>query len=357
MIKVNKPLLIECVNKGLVKKNLHLTEPLRLYDYTKDCMFKQTWNEITIMTRGLVLDHSYNVVAKGFNKFFNLEELENKKVKIPWSEKYTVTEKMDGSMLMYFAFTNPYSNVTTWHTNTRGSFYSTQAIMGKTIIDQKYKHVKFNKDYTYIFEVIYPDNRLVVNYGNMTDVVLIGVINIHTGKELDLDLFKDSGLNIVPHYTEHIFELIKNPIPNKEGYVVTFESGFKFKVKFEEYVTLHKLWSGLSSKALWECVSIGMSLEDIKYHYKHKEFFDFIDIEVEALNDKFNEHISEINKAYKHVKNFKNRKTQAKWVNDNVQKCLRGFVFSKLDNKFNSLDVYKVIQPNKNKKAMKGMEQ
>lgn len=45
------------------------------YKYSKITPPYRLWNEVTLRTRGLVVDSSYNIVARGFNKFFNLSEL------------------------------------------------------------------------------------------------------------------------------------------------------------------------------------------------------------------------------------------------------------------------------------------
>lgn len=47
---------------------------------------------------------------------------------------------------------------------------------------------------------------------------------------------------------------------NKEGFVVRFKNGFRVKMKFAEYVKLHR---GVSNVRIWEFLSEGKSFEEL----------------------------------------------------------------------------------------------
>ena len=64
----------EYVEKGLVEKNSHPTLPIAIYNYSREVQYEGKWDNITKMCRALVLDNNGNVIAKGFDKFFNMEE-------------------------------------------------------------------------------------------------------------------------------------------------------------------------------------------------------------------------------------------------------------------------------------------
>ena len=72
---------------------------------------------------------------------------------------------------------------------TRGSFESEQAEMAKKII--KEKGYSFNKHLTYLFELIHPNNRIVVDYGDSIKLVLLGVIETSNGTEHNIEDFAD----------------------------------------------------------------------------------------------------------------------------------------------------------------------
>ena len=70
--------MLDTLNKyleeGLVQKQVHPTLPLTIWNYTPKVQYENLWDEITLMTRGLVVDDLGNIVARPFAKFFNWEE-------------------------------------------------------------------------------------------------------------------------------------------------------------------------------------------------------------------------------------------------------------------------------------------
>jgi RNA ligase len=104
------------------------------------------------MCRGLVTDDKGNIVARPFKKFFNMEEGKH----TPTSD-FEVYDKMDGSLGIFFYYEGG------WVMATRGSFTSDQAVKGYEMMF-KYDFANLHKDYTYLFEIIYDQNRIVVKY-------------------------------------------------------------------------------------------------------------------------------------------------------------------------------------------------
>ena len=51
---------------------------------------------------------------------------------------------------------------------------------------------------------------------------------------------------------------------NKEGYVFRFHpSNFRMKIKFEEYIYLHKIITGVSTKVIWEYLKDKKSFDEL----------------------------------------------------------------------------------------------
>ena len=92
---------------------------------------------------------------------------------------FEVFEKLDGSLgILYWLNNLPYIA-------TRGSFESEQARHATEILHGRYQHTFSSMDTnkTYLFEIIYPENRIVVDYGEMDDLILLTVIDNQTGHE------------------------------------------------------------------------------------------------------------------------------------------------------------------------------
>ena len=118
-------ILNKYISDGLVVKNDHPTLPISIYNYSRTCQYENKWDEITKACRGLILDQEGNVVAKGFDKFFNIEE--HKPEEIP-NEPFEVFEKLDGSLGILFWYQGK------WILATKGSFTSDQAVRAKEIL-------------------------------------------------------------------------------------------------------------------------------------------------------------------------------------------------------------------------------
>lgn len=266
-MKYDLDILNGYIVKGLVVRQDHPTLPLSIYNYSRTCQYDSMWDEITLACRGLILDNEGNVVASSFAKFFNYEELlwPNK---IPEKGDYVyVQEKVDGSLGTLFYYNDE------WHLATKGSFTSEQAVKGMEIIKSKYNLRAFMTDMVYICEIIYPENRIVVDYKGKEKVVFLSVTS--KGEELHWTtaqaVFKASGIpkkDLVKTEQHFVFgpELYRslkarNEV-NKEGFILRFQPGnFRMKIKFEEYVRLHRILTGFSSKDIWELMMSGEDLE------------------------------------------------------------------------------------------------
>jgi RNA ligase len=216
------------------------------------------WDDITLNCRGLVLDNEGNVIAKPFPKFFNYEE--HKPEDIP-NENFEVYEKMDGSLGIVFHYNDE------WHVATRGSFTSEQAIKGKELLDTQYNVSSLRKTRTYLFEIIYPENRIVVDYGDDEKLILLAVMDTESGEEIPssaLYFMVEDGWDVVTTYKTwgEDWETLKTEISkDNEGYVIRFSGGMRMKIKGTEYVRLHRILTNFSNKDIWELLKNGEPLE------------------------------------------------------------------------------------------------
>jgi len=254
--KLFRKMLSDGIRDGYIIEHKHPTLDLYLYNYTRKCSFDKAWNETTLLCRGLILDGEGNIVSLPLPKFFNWGELTTEQQKKYEKMSFTATEKLDGSCGIAWKHNGQYGIAT------RGSFSSEQAIWATNLLNTKYKnllpYIRF-ENVTLVFEIIYPKNRVVVNYGDFADIVLIAVMNNETGEDISFeDIVADDVLNIferVTHYPnlEHLdFEDIqKQNATNREGYVIRFENGDRVKLKFDEYCRLHSKITNFCSRDIW----------------------------------------------------------------------------------------------------------
>jgi len=237
---------------GLLYKQVHPSLPLTIWNYTEKVQFENLWDEVTLMCRGLVTDNNGDIVAIPFQKFFNIEEN-----RFTPTENFEVYEKMDGSLGIVFWYQGQ------WVVATRGSFTSDQAIKATEILEKYNKDIMF-RHLTFCFEIIYPENRIVLDYGNDEKLVLLGTFD-KNGKETDVEIWSQWGFDVVKKYDGiKDFKELKGMIKDdQEGFVVKFTNGDRIKVKGVEYLRLHKIMTNMSTTAVWECLKNGDDIETI----------------------------------------------------------------------------------------------
>jgi hypothetical protein len=116
------------------------------------------------------------IVARPFAKFFNYG---TPQAVIP-AEPFVVTEKIDGSLgILYYLDGEP-------HIATRGSFTSEQAARARRCCASY--EIEWTPGTTPLFEIVYPENRIVVDYGDRRELVLLAAIDHATGRDAPLPL-------------------------------------------------------------------------------------------------------------------------------------------------------------------------
>jgi T4 RnlA family RNA ligase len=327
---IPKEQLLEMIDLGFVIKNKHPTEDLYIYNYTQKTQFERVWNSVTLACRGLILDENYNIVARPFPKFFNLGEFENQEIP---NLKFDVFEKMDGSLgILYF------------HNNqafiaSRGSFNSDQSIKANELLNSKYATCLSNLDQTktYLFEIIYPENRIVLDYGEEEFLVLLAIIDTQTGNEFPLE---DLGFPVVKKYNgiDDIHKLKALEISDKEGFVIQYSNNYRLKIKFSEYLRLHRIITQVSSINIWEYLKTEQSLDEVLEKVPD-EFFDWV------KNTK-NKLISEFETIENQCKlDFKILETQKETALYFLTCKYPTILFSMMNNRNYKPDIWKRIRP------------
>jgi RNA ligase len=286
---IDSCLVEEMLKNGFIKKNKHPQEDLYILNYTPKTQYECFWNEITTNCRGLIVNKDYQIVGRCFKKFFNYSEVKSQVDSLLLKQKYTVYEKIDGSLgISYFIRNKPFIA-------TRGSFESEQSIRANKILESK--NLNLDQSLTYLFEIIYPENTIVVNYGKKEDLILLSAIETATGKEIDIhdNYF---GFETCKKIDCNSIDELKTDIKNFEGYVVKFDDGYRFKIKLEEYVRIHKVLFGLSSRDIWACLKSG---SDLVLEGVPDEIFSWIKKTKLSILKNYSEIDQDCKKVYKNI--------------------------------------------------------
>ncbi len=289
------------VEDGWISRRPHPEYPLFIYNYTPQCQFDWHWTPETIACRGLILDDQDNVVARPFTKFFTpdqYKDLRNKvhhlfglRYKELYRGRFTATEKVDGSMGVLYQWDGKL------HMASRGSFQSEQALHATERI-QRYQGYDFGQHVTYLFEIVYPENRIVVDYGDQDNLVLLTVLDNETGEDslVHVNRWRDSGYPTRTDFHFESFDDVLNVQAEGEGYVLKFENGLRVKIKFEEYLRLHRILTQVSSRDIWWKIRNGESLDEL-LALVPDEFYDWVrkvEFDLQVAYHKIERHVREV---------------------------------------------------------------
>ena len=265
--------LHEMIIAKMVMVNYHPNGYLRILTYSKECQEEHIWNDTTEKCRGLIVDGDNNILARPFKKFYNYEELIADGFPI---DKYLdenmafdAYDKLDGSLgILYWINDTPYIA-------TRGSFTSEQALHATELLHTKYRNIwdKLDRNKTFLFEIIYPEDLHVITYKGVDDIFLIGVLDTEDeNTEYDIESYSHL-FNTTKKYTGvKNWRTLREQIDgtNREGFVIRFADGFRMKLKYEDYWTLHYLKSGFSEKNIYNA----LKNEDYTYIKDAMKLFD-----------------------------------------------------------------------------------
>ena len=338
--------MIEILNRyfdeGLVYKQVHPTLPLTIWNYSEKVQYDNLWDEITLQTRGLVTDNEGNIVARPFKKFFNMEE-----GKYTPTSDFEVFEKMDGSLGIVFKYNGEVIYAT------RGSFTSEQSVWMSNY-GKKYNYQDvLVEGFTYLFEIIYPQNRIVVDYGTDERLVLLGIIKTETGEELSYEDISFDGWDIVEKYDGiRDYSDLKNKIEqNAEGFVIRFSNGDRMKIKGEEYLRLHKIMTNVSTTSVWEVLSNGGNFENLlkdvpdEFYKKIKSY----EKDLKYSHFSISEYCGKLHDGFRYGKfgdkEEPTKKEYAEFVMKNVKPGLRPVMFWMWDKKDYGSIIWKLIKP------------
>lgn len=326
--------LREYEQQGLVYSQAHPTLPLTIWNYSQKVQYEGLWDELTILARGLVTDGS-GVVSKGFSKFWNIEEGRH----IP-TDDFEVFDKADGQYIGCFWYNGEMV------VNSRGSFTSPYAIEARRILEEKYpifEQVVFHS-FTYCFELI-GFEQIVVSYPE-PDLILTGIF----GKD-GTDFFSDfetvfTFLNVVKKYDGLDYTQIKQlNWKNSEGFVVRFSNGQRCKIKFEDYIQLHRQMTNLSTTAIWEALRDGRPVSEILNDVPD-EFYDKVRRLEHDLNWQYNTFKDTRLAQFDLVKMACGRDQSRKRFAEIVKNLKdRSILFTMLDDKDYSKLIWNAIKP------------
>lgn len=264
---VDLDLLHEHARTGYIRRGQHPTLPLAILNYTQRCQYDAAWTDVTRACRGLIYNlDTMEVVARPFPKFHNYSEHQHRMEEVVREDiprpllgmldldaPVLVTDKLDGSLGILYPTDDGHAVAS------RGSFTSEQALHATEVWKSLYEPQAgrwLKPRLTYLFEIIYPGNRIVCDYGGMDNLVLLAALETDSGRQ---SLRPDwPGPRVAEfNYASLADALTAEPRPGAEGLVVYFpDTNLRVKIKQDEYVALHRILTGTNARNVWEVAAV-----------------------------------------------------------------------------------------------------
>lgn len=347
---VDLQLLTQEIDDGYIRVRKHPLYPeLSILNYSEKTQFEHHWNDATRICRGLIINGmTYEVLARPFHKIHNFDEAEAPKIE--WDQVvYHWADKVDGSLGIIYRTPDDELAVAT-----RGSFESEQAKHATALLNSE-PYANIREDFwftilgghTPLVEIIYPENRIVVDYGDEDDLVFLGTIMMSSGLYLPgyAAKFKPNR-----KFGELMMDLSR---PNSEGWVV-WSSAFKaVKIKQADYIELHRIVTGLNRKSVWRALSEGFDVYVKMLESLPDELHAWAKEVGSELAHEYGRKVMEIDRWYvsvlEHMEDHNidtaDRKSFALAVQLLVPKELQGYMFSLADSKDIQAKVWRSIEP------------
>lgn len=242
---IQNPNLEEFSEKFKVKIKRSKSNPsLLLFKYNDIPVFNSV---IRKQCRGIILDENdqWKIISYPYDKFFNMHEKEadqlilNKNTKI-----YT---KHDGSLMVLYYYNNEWNVSSSGNPDASGDCKDTKLTYNKLfwkIFSELQYQIPDEKNHCFIFELVSPLNKIIVNY-DKNDLVLHGVRNLDTLIESDHITFAKkynwnfSNYEPYEYSLEHYKNIIDDTNPHEtEGVIVCDEFFKRIKIKSIKYLNL-----------------------------------------------------------------------------------------------------------------------
>lgn len=277
VIEMDKEIVNSSVTDIVLKlrKNRYIKEKsfgnISSFNFTSNAFYNKIWDEQTILARGLYINtKDMKIVARGFNKFFNIgERPETKLEMIKYSLTFPVT---------CYVKENGYLGLVSYNSETGDLFITSKSdpegdfanwlrdmVNTKMTVENKEKLKNFSKEHnvTFVFESVDIKNDPHIIEYNDSELFLLAIINndinfsqysynqlVEIGTSLGLKV-KTKAIELknwsefYNWYTEVTAEDYEFNSRKIEGFVIEDVNGFMVKAK----LTYYKFWKVMRSVA------------------------------------------------------------------------------------------------------------
>lgn len=343
-------ILTEYAAQGKIKRSSR--DGYSVWCYTQGTVYERAWDDVTKACRGLVTrDSDGLLISRPIMKFFNVGEPEAP----VRSDRFFAYDKVDGSLIVVGRDPNTGKAVV----STKGSFDTWHSEAARSLLSGFIPP----EGVTVLFELIHPDNRIVLDYHGYEGLYLLAGIDNKTGADVGTseevaDYTGWHGDVVIRRTFDlgRMIETIKNPEfgEGREGFVVVWPNDEgpwdRVKLKFAHYVQLHGLYTGLTNRKIWEVLQDDtwqawdalLEIAPDELHEAIKGCAAEIGLQATTL------HAQALSLADA-VADMPTRKEQAEYILKNSERPVSGLAFAALDGKDVGKLALELVRPTESK--------
>lgn len=222
--------------------------------------------------RGLIFDLHGNVISPGFEKFMNLNEIEETRIEhVDMSRHHVILEKLDGSLVRPVPMPDGSYRLGTKMGLTEVALQPERWVTRHSNYDRFFRDLLAN-GLVPLMEWCSREQRIVIDHP-VDRLVLLAVRNVTTGEYLPLNMMLELAVDYqvepvrrYPGTVESMQHLVTETrdLKNQEGWVIWFDNGYRIKIKADDYVRIHRAKDALTQeKNLLELI-LEEKLDDVK---------------------------------------------------------------------------------------------
>lgn len=255
---------IDALRANEYVREKELGDGISSFNFTNKAFWKGHWDNETVKARGLFIDTNRNeIVARGYDKFFTLEEHERLQLACDLKYPIEISRKENG-YLGLFSVTKDGKPFFASKSTNQGWFANEFERILRNKVDvlmDIFQEYVANNDITLVFEVISMEDKHIIEYNEDNVILLDAITNTIEPHYLNYDAlgmnadFFNLDVRSEPQIVNNEVELIQQmqfaDEDKTEGFVARDANGFMFKYKSYYYRywknlrgILAQLWAG-----------------------------------------------------------------------------------------------------------------
>ena len=288
-----------------LRKNRYITEKnfgtISSFNFTRNAFEKGIWNEQTVTARGLFIDiYSGTIVARGYRKFFNIDEREETKFNV-LADTMSFPAKVYVKENGFLGLVSVYNGEI--FTTSKSNPFAEYADYFRNVLNSSCRDMEYLKKYltenrvTLVMECIDTVNDPHIIKYSESKVVLLDIVDNdlefthrsyeelkQVGERLGIEVKTaactlNSAEEFKSWYREQQQETLDPLIGHIEGYVIEDAKGYMVKIKLPFY----SFWKHMRTAAE---IALKKEPETRRLNKKGKRFVDWLKVKIEEGLDK-----------------------------------------------------------------------